>query len=81
MTQEGQIDKVQFLKQGRETIDFYNEMIKKDPQQIDFWCDLSQLKKMCDKFCSTYTLLDKKSRLDFYQMSFEIMEIFAKIAF
>lgn len=81
MKQEGKLDKAQILKQGRETIDFYNEMIKKDPQQIDFWCDLSQLKKMCDTFCTNYTLLDKKTRLDFYKTSFEVMEIFAKIAF
>lgn len=81
MKQEGKLDKVEILKQGRETIDFFGNLCKKDPQKIDFWCDLSQLKKMCDTFCTNYTLLDKKARLDCYKTSFEVMEIFAKIAF
>lgn len=81
MTQEGKLDKVAIVKQGRETIDFFNSLVQKDPQNIEFWCDLSQLKKMCDTFCTNYTLLDKKTRLDLYKTSFEVMEIFAKIAF
>lgn len=81
MKKEGLSNQVEILKQGQETIQFYNELIKKDPQEIDFWCDLSKLRKMAETFCSNYTLLGKKERLNCYKTSYDVMEIYAKIAF
>lgn len=36
MDKEVKINKVDIAKQGRETLDFYEELIKKDPSDVEF---------------------------------------------